>query len=156
MIHRPSVSGQVRSLEGYKKLPRNGWSVKASVNDSNVSRLLDGDPKTRWESGPQNPGDVLEIDTKKPRSIRCVSLTFGPSCLDFPRGYKMESSLDGKQWTEVAREEPAVVPILAFVRPNETALNIFLPAPPARFIRITGLGKESVYNWSIHELDIYE
>jgi len=156
MIHRPSVSGQVRSLEGYKKLPRSGWSVKASVNDSNVSRLLDGDPKTRWESGPQNPGDVLEIDTKKPRTIRCVSLTFGPSCLDFPRGYKMEISLDGKQWTEVAREEPTVVPILAFVRPNETALNIFLPAPPARFIRITGLGKESVYNWSIHELDIYE
>jgi hypothetical protein len=156
MIHRPSVSGQVRSLEGYKKLPRIGWSVKASVNDSYAPRLLDGDPKTRWESGPQNPGDVLEVDMKKPQTIRCVSLTFGPSCLDFPRGYKMEISLDGKQWTEVAREDPTVVPILAFAKPNETALNIFLPAQPARHIRITDLGKESVYYWSIHELDIYE
>lgn len=156
IIRRPTVSGEIRSLEGYKKLPRTGWAFKASVNDDATRFLVDGDPKTRWESGPQNPGVFLEIDLKQPQTIRCLSLRFGPSCLDFPRGYKAEISMDGQKWTEVAREERTVVPILAFAKPPETALDIFFPAQTARYVRITNFGRDPVYYWSVHELNIYE
>ena len=156
MIRRPSVSGSTRSLEGYKKLPRTEWAVKASAKDDLTRLLLDGDPKTRWECGPQNPGVSIEIDLNKPQTIRCLSLRFGPSCLDFPRGYKAEISLDGRVWIEVAREKPTVVPILAFAKPPDTALEIFFPARTARYIRITNIGQDPFYYWSIYELDIYE
>jgi len=156
MIRRPSVSGFARSLEGYRKLPRTGWAVKASAKDDLTRFLLDGDPKTRWECGPQNPGVSILIDLKKPQTVRCLSLRFGPSCLDFPRGYKTEISLDGQVWIEVAREEPTVVPILAFAKPPDSALHIFFSAQTARYIRITNIGRDPVYYWSIYELDIYE
>jgi hypothetical protein len=152
----PSPSGLIPSSEGLKRLPRSGWTARASANETDTPRLLDGDPKTRWDGGPQKPGDFLEIDTKTSLLVRRVSLTFGPSCLDFPRGYKVETSRDGKDWIEAAREERTVVPILAFAKPNTASLDITLAARPARYIRITILGSDPVYHWSIHELDLYE
>lgn len=156
LIPRPSRSGRVPSFEGFKKLPRSGWTVRASANETDTPRLLDGDSKTRWDGGPQKPGDFLEIDTKTSLFIRRMSLTFGPSCFDFPRGYRVETSLDGKEWVEAAREDQTVVPILAFAKPKAASIDVAFAARPARYIRITNLGSEPIYHWSIHELDLYE
>jgi len=156
MIRRPSRTGEVRSLAGYVKLDRAGWTVKTTINEAYTGNMLDGDPKTRWESGPQVPDVYLEIDLKKPQAIRCVSLRFGPSSLDFPRAYKLELSPDGQDWSEVAREAQTVVPILGFVKPTETSLDITFPVRTARYVRITNFGRDPVYYWSVHELEIYQ
>jgi len=153
---RRSDTGEIKSLAGYTKLSRTGWIVTATVNNADTRYLFDGDPKTRWESGPQVPDVFIDIDLAKPQTFRCVSMRFGPSSLDFPRGYKVELSLDGQNWFEVAREFPTVVPILAFIKPPETSLDILFPGRTARFVRITNFGKDPIYYWSIHELNIYE
>jgi hypothetical protein len=145
-----------RSVSWLKELSQTGWTVHASVGDDRANFAIDGSPETRWDSGPQKTGDYFEIDMGKPAACSCVSLKFGPSGLDFPRGYLMEISLDGTQWTEVAREDTTILPIKSFAKPKDLTLDIFMPTQETRYIRITNLGQDVKFYWSIYELKIYE
>ena len=139
-----------------KKIPREGWTAHASVGDERAGLALDGSALTRWESGPQEPGQFFEIDLGRPMVCRRVSLAFGPSGLDFPRGYALEISADGFHWTEAARADPLVLPIRSFIKPRDLAVDIFLAGREARFIRVTNLGRDWKYYWSIYEADVYQ
>ena len=151
-----SQTGRDAPPVGLKKIPREGWTAHATVGDELARLALDGSVLTRWESGPQEPGQFFEIDLGRPRICRRVSLTFGPSGLDFPRGYAMEISADGFHWTEVARADPLIIPIRSFLKPKDLAVDIIMAAREARFIRITNLGKDWKYYWSIYEADVYQ
>jgi hypothetical protein len=141
---------------GLKKLDRTGWTVRASVSNDRAPLAIDGSLETRWDTGAQNPGDFFEIDLNNPSVCRCVSLKFGPSGLDFPRGYKMEISSDAKTWTEVARDEQTDLPILRYVKPRDLDLDIFMPPRETRYIRITNLGEDNKFYWSIYDIQIYQ
>jgi len=156
VLPKPPDPVQEPSLAVLKKIPRTGWTASASVGDDRAKLAIDGSRETRWDSGPQNPGDTFEIDLGKPTVSSCVSLIFGPSGLDFPRGYRLEVSSDKLHWTEAARAEQTIVPILRFAKPKELALNIFYPRRETRYIRVTNLGTDHKFYWSIYEAEIYE
>jgi len=156
MIPRPPRSRPRPGVEGLTRLPREGWKASASVGEDRAGAALDGDPRTRWDTGDaQREGNAFTLDLGRPTLFRCLSLRFGPSALDFPRGYAMEVSADGRSWTEVAREETLLLPILSFAAPKALAVDISIDPVTARFIRVTDLGQDRKFYWSVYEANLY-
>ena len=104
------------------------------------------------------PGAFFQIDLGKVERVARLRLLVGNSWNDFPRGYLIQSSEDGKTWS----------PLNTLISPvwlhwtGETLLKggadldfIFSPTP-MRFLKIVQTGKDDVFYWSIHELELYQ
>ena len=137
-----------------RAMDRRGFKATASVFADEAPLALDGDRTTRWHTGPQRPGDFFQLDLGGPRTIEGVSLGLGPYTADYPRGYRVETSLDGQRWCEIARREDAELPLRALLRPKEVGVEIGFPPARCRYLRITNLGRHRDLWWSIAEIDV--
>jgi len=132
-----------------------GASVRANVNGEKAPAAIDGALETRWESGPQEIGHVFEIDLGSTERIKGILMNLGSYGEDYPRGYSVEVSADGTAWQEVARNEHSRLPLTAYLKPRSLPFEIHFPEVEARRIRITNLGEDRVYSWSICELAVF-
>ncbi len=122
------------------------WKLNASHNAKSAQRAIDGDIKTRFDTAtPQVPGMWFEIELPEVTTIAGLRLNAGDSVNDYPRGYKVELSDDGKNWS----------PPVAQGKGRHPITDIFFPPGQGRFIRITQTGSVDGLFWSIHELAIY-
>lgn len=120
-----------------------GWKVIASSNDgkgADAARAIDGDASTFWHthpvSGELNPPQSFTVDTGKVRSAK--GFFYIPRQDGCPHGmtdrYRLEVSLDGKEWTKVAEGE------FGNLRANPQRQDITFAAPTQlRYFRFTGL-----------------
>jgi Ni,Fe-hydrogenase maturation factor len=135
--------------DGGSTTPPTGLRVSASHNnqqqgEENLLQAIDNNPYTRWSTRqPQQPGMWFQIDLGEVRTIRQVRLNNDPSPRDYPRGYAVKLSVDRQNWTTVA-ENPL----------NDQPLNVSFSPRQARYIHIDQTGQDSVFWWSIHEIDI--
>jgi len=137
-----------------QKLPKDKWLVKSNFNNDRAKYAIDGDISTRWDSGGhQRPGIYFESDLGQPYYIKGLSLKLGISEWDFPRGYRVEVSLDGIRWIQVAQEESTTSPVKSFLN-RDTASYITFSPVNARYIRITNTGETDFMYWSIHEIEV--
>ncbi len=124
---------------------------KFVVHEDAGRAAFDGNLATRWCTGRgQKEGDQFTLDLAATQTVSELILDSSPSVNDYPRGYLVEVSTDGATWREVAkagREE-------ADRAQQKAVLRIAFGATPARFIRITDLGSEDTWFWSIHELTV--
>lgn len=150
-------AGRIFLPESINLVPRSKWKATSSVNPELAAAAFDNDISTRWYTGIQTKGDFYEVDLGSQRHIRGIRLKMGKSPHDYPRGYLVEVSRDGVQWFEVAREEMTVLPITAFLKPNDIALDIhFSSEVESRYLRITNIGEDDEFVWSVYEIEIYE
>ncbi len=144
--------------KGYRKLPTAGWQVSSNYNRREAERAIDGKIKTRWTSGrPQVPGMFFRIDLGKSEKIARIRLRLGDSYRDFPRGAEIRFSLDGLRWGKAA---PLNIPIYwtgekLFKDDRSGETDLVFRETPARFVEILQTGQDSVYYWSIHELELF-
>ena len=131
-----------------------GVAVRTNVNEDRAAAAVDGSPETRWESGPQQKGHYFQVDLGSSQSLKGVSLSLGEYTEDSPRGCSVEASLDGVVWQEVAREENFRLPLTAFLRPRDLSVEITFPQTQARYLKITNLGEDPVFFWSICEFAV--
>jgi len=131
-----------------------GVAVRTNVNEDQASAAVDGSPETRWQSGPQQKGHCFRVDLGSSQSLKGVSLSLGEYATDSPRGYSVEASLNGVVWREVAREEDFRFPLTAFLRPRDLAVEITFPQTQARYLKITNLGEDPLFFWSICEFSV--
>lgn len=87
-------------------LPSQGRPVRiarlqASVNNDLVGLTLDDSLQTRWDTGPQQPDQWLELELEGLARPSAIVLALGQFRRDFPRFLVVESSLDGREWTAV-------------------------------------------------------
>ena len=122
------------------------WKATANYNPQIAQLAIDGDIKTRYDTGtPQIPGMWFQVQLPQEAAIAGLRLDAAGSNNDYPRGYKVELSDDGKTWTQ---------PVAG--RFGTRALtDIFFTPVTGRFIRITQTRSVDVNFWSIHELTIY-
>ena len=77
---------------------------------------------------------------------------------DFPRGLSIRYSTDGQVWTSL---DPIMSPVLlrwtgeTLLKGSQDMDLIFSPTP-MRYLQIINKGKDEVYYWSIHEVELYE
>jgi len=102
---------------------------------------------SRWTTGTsQAPGMWLQIELPEATDISGIVLDSGNSHNDYPRGYKVQLSLDGQDWGA----KPALE------GKGEVGMTEFMLAKPTKtkFIRITQTGEVKGLYWSVHELDV--
>jgi len=130
-------------------------SVHANENPDSARLVLDGDLRSRWESGPQKDTTRVEIDLGSVRQLRGIVLSLGPFADDFPRALAIDASEDGQTWTEVWRGTGGTLAFVgAFQAPRELPLTFEVAETRARFMRLRLLSNDPVYYWSIAELKV--
>jgi|GEM_PF-1634900 len=129
--------------------PTPTMSVSASHNNvntgtDNLSQAIDKNPATRWSTlTGQKPGMWFQIDLGALKTVSQLQLDNSASPNDYPRGYVVQVSADGKNWVVVASQ--AV---------NAQPLNVTFTPRQARYIRIEQTGTAAEWYWSIHEINV--
>lgn len=129
-----------------KPIDRKGWKATASPKNGDAKAALDGNIGSRWATGAsQKGGEWLVIDLGKPRAIQRALLDAGKSKNDYPRGYEVHVSQDGKKWGKA----------IAVGKGNGPKTDILLGAVRAQYIKFTQTGKVDGKFWSVHELTLF-
>jgi glucose/arabinose dehydrogenase/mono/diheme cytochrome c family protein len=124
---------------------RSAWKLTASHNAASLALAVDGKADTRYDTRtPQVPGMWVQIELPAETTLTGVRLDASGSNSDYPRGYTVELSGDGKTWAKP----------IATGEGNSALTEIKFPAAKTKFIRITQTGTVKGLFWSIHELDL--
>lgn len=125
---------------------RKDWKLTSSHNGKNLKHAIDGDLASRWDSGTsQTPGMWVQIELPAATDIAGLVLDTAKSRNDWPRGWKIEVSLNGTEWDKPVLEGKSETNVTEFLLPKPVK---------ASFIRITDTGEVKGLYWSIHELDV--
>ncbi|MBM4032548.1 MAG: hypothetical protein FJ291_12290 [Planctomycetes bacterium] len=119
--------------------------VTASVNADKAGNAIDGKPESRWDTGAAMAGgEWFMAELPVEQIVTKLTLDTRGSAGDYPRGYEVYLSRDGKAWgAPVAKGEG-----------NNPITDIPLKPGFGRFIKIVQTGKTSGLFWSIHELKL--
>ena len=130
-------------------------SLSSNVNGPLVGLMLDRDLGTRWTTGPQTKGMMLEIDLGSSRQLSAIELSLGSSYRDFPRGLRIEASDDRDAWSQVWQGTSAGHAVIgALVDPAKMPLVYDLASVNARYLRLALTGEDQTFYWSIAELKV--
>ena len=130
-------------------------SLSANVNGDTIGNTIDGDLRSRWETGPQQRGHELVIDLGTPQSIGAIRLALGPFVADSPRLLQVEISDDGVKWNQIWRGPTAARTVTAAISdPVGVKLDFPCDQCRGRFVRLRQLGRDPFYYWSIAELSV--
>ena len=127
---------------------RKKWKLTASNNGGETGRAVDGDTGSAWSTKTaQRKGMWFQIDLGSPQNVGGLVLDVANATGDFPRKYKVESSLDGKAWAGVAPEAAGRQPIteILFGSPVNT-----------RFLKVTLTADTEPNHWQIFELMVVQ
>ncbi|WP_367871319.1 discoidin domain-containing protein [Luteolibacter sp. Populi] len=123
----------------------NKLKVSASANGGEARRAIDGSSESRYSSNKfMEPGMwfQIELDTETP--VTGLVLDTSTSANDYPRGYEVAVSKDGREWSQP----------IAKGNDKKAITEILFNPTLAKFIRITQLGSAPGNFWSIHELQV--
>jgi hypothetical protein len=131
-------------------------SVSATCSPESARFALDDNSTTRWECGPQQPGQEMMVDLGAVTAVGQVVPALGTFVTDFPRQLLVETSLDGAGWAEAW--DGGVLPetFEAVLRnPMAARLVVSFRPRPARYVRLRLKSREEVTPWSVAELEIW-
>jgi len=77
--------------------------------------------------------------------VNRIQLDSQGSSRDYPRGYQVQSFVDGKKWSDS----------LAIGVGKHPVTDIIFPTTEAKYLKITQTSRVSGLYWSIHEMQIY-
>ena len=119
--------------------------VTASANSGEAGRAIDGSAESRYTTNKfMEPGMWFQIELDKETPITGLVLDTSTSANDYPRGYEVEVSKDGKEWSQPIAKGDG----------KNAITEISVNPTPAKFIKITQLGSAPGNFWSIHELRV--
>jgi mono/diheme cytochrome c family protein len=141
----PWTQSEIEKLYPPTLANQKNWKLTSSHGKDSLGGCLDHDPNSRFTtSAPQEPGMWVQIELPKVSEVSQIILDAGRSTGDYPRGYEVVSSLDGKTWSKP----------LAKGDGKNAVTKIKFPATKAKFFRITQTKKQTGLFWSIDELQL--
>ena len=125
---------------------RKKWKLSASHNTGKVSSAVDGNLGTRFDTATAMvPGMWFQIELPETTEISGLRLDSAGSVLDYPSGYEVAVSVDGKSWS----------PPLVKGKGTHPLTEIYFSGVKAKLIKIVQTGRRPGKYWSIHDLQIY-
>jgi hypothetical protein len=120
------------------------WKLTASNNAGELTQAFDGDSSSRYTTG-KSMANGMWVQIEFPAMTRVSSLILDTrgSSGDYPRGYKVQVSEDGKSWS---------APV-AKGKGRSALTEIKFKPVNTKFVRITQTGRNGLY-WSIHEMKV--
>ncbi|MEO1842678.1 MAG: discoidin domain-containing protein [Akkermansiaceae bacterium] len=141
----PWTLKELEALDPPVLVNRKAWKLTASTNAGECKSAIDGNRKSRWSTNtPQRAGQWFQIELPKRSTISEIQLDCSGSDNDYPRGYEVTVSLDGKKWSKALARGTGT---------NQLTI-IGLPLGEAKFLRITQTGSVNGLFWSIHDLQV--
>ena len=142
----PWTEAELEELEPPLLTNRKDWKFAASHNSGVAKNAVDGNSGSRFDTGaPQVPGMWFQVELPEVSTVNRILLDSAGSSRDYPRGYEVQASLDGKTWTK---------PISKGAGRNPVS-DIIFPTTQAKYLKITQTGSAPSLYWSIHEMQIY-
>ena len=142
----PWTEAELEELEPPLMADRKKWKLTASHGSEKLGGCVDGNGKSRYDTGTsQVPGMWVQVEFPSVSKVNRIQLDSKSSARDYPRGYQVESSVDGKKWSEP----------LAIGVGKHPMTDISFPATEAKFLKITQTGRVNGLYWSIHEMQIF-
>jgi beta-glucanase (GH16 family) len=121
-----------------------GKTATASTTEKaefDASKAVDGDPITRWSSGPADP-QWLQVDLGKSYPLTHATLTWEAACAT---AYELQTSTDGTAWTTVVSKTSSTSDI------QELSFTA-----TARYVRVLGSARAaSAFGYSLYDLAVY-
>jgi len=133
-------------LYGEPPLDRSGIAATASSTapGESTAGAIDADMNTRWSTGAaQANGQYIQLDFGKSQPFNRILVDAGTYTNDYMRGYRIEVSQDGANWTEVASGSN-----------SQPAFLATFPNQYARYVKIVQTGSSSSW-WSVADLRVY-
>lgn len=128
------------------EINRDAWSVSSNRNSGDASFAIDNDNGTRWTTEErQRDGQFFLVDFNESHTINRVVLNTSGSSNDYPRGYELQVSTNGLNFTTIAAGEPSPSGITTINFSDRTV----------GMVRIMQTGSDNRFWWSIHEIDIF-
>ena len=128
--------------------------ASSTLGEFAAGRAADEDPRTFWVAADKRAGQTLTMDLGAPATIRAVQVNFADyksgryaDAPDVYTEFELQSSLDGRTWTHLARTAP----------PRRDRPNAYfeLPAPVrARFVRYVH-GHVGAAHLAINDLRVF-
>ena len=126
-------------------LDRIGWVLSASVNPNALSKAIDGNITTSWNTfGLQAPGQWFQVDMGSPKAFTQIVMEQGASQNDYPRAYEVRVSNDGVSWSSPVFTGTGNIPVTMCSFPKQVA----------RYIRVTQTGSATNSYWSLFEFNV--
>jgi len=141
----------------YTEVPSPKWKIKASKNREHVSFLKDNKMETNWSTGRnKKTGDFLLVELRRVMKIAKVSFFLEANSHDYALNMKVETSLDGKDWKKIKYGYfPGEFTENLIYSPQQPVQNIYLNRKKIRFLKITQVGHDRTFFWSVAEMRIY-
>ena len=143
-IHELNVIGSVNSVDSTDFSDSDDWDLNASET-RDLRAAVDGNLGTRWSTiEDQLDGQFYEINFNSTKSFDRILLDTTGSNSDYPRGFEVQVSTDGNDYTTVASGTPS----------NSPQTLITFDQQSAQYLRIEQTGSHNRFWWSIHEMTI--
>ena len=131
-------------------------SLSASCFVEDLGNAQDGDSSTRWQCGPQRPTQQMTVDLGTVETVGTVVPALGEFTTDFPRRLVVETSTDETSW-HPAWDGGYLPQLIEAMLRDPLRNRVVLPFDPrpARYVRFRLADTDSVWYWSIAELEIW-
>ncbi|MFK7851125.1 MAG: discoidin domain-containing protein [Akkermansiaceae bacterium] len=140
----PWTIEELENLEPAVLQYQTSWKLSASDRPGDLKVAFDGDMDSRYSTGKgMTPGMWVQVELPQRARLSGLVLDASGSNRDYPRGYEISVSNDGKTWSKP----------LAKGKGSEALLEVRFPPVEAKFLRVTQTGKHRLY-WSIHEMKL--
>jgi glucosylceramidase len=145
-------AGSRRDVPRLRALDPQGWratAVPAGPADpccvaDVAANAVDDDASTRYSTGAaQAPGQYLQVDLGRPAPATRLVLDTGTGTGDFPRGYAVSVSRDGRHWTGAGTGAG-----------TGQLTTVVLSGAPVRFVRVTLTAAAGSW-WSVADVRAY-
>jgi hypothetical protein len=141
-----------------QEIPRSDWEVKASIRADLLPKLKDDRLDTAWTTARvKRTNDHLIVEFKQPRPLIKASLFLGQVPTDFAQDLKVETSSDGVSWQSAPRAySPGEFTLNLIHSPKDPVQHLSLKGKLLRYLKITQIGDDPEWSWSVAELKLYE
>jgi hypothetical protein len=129
-------------------------TASTTMGEFAADRVTDENPRTFWVAGANKPGETLTLDLGAAKTLRAVQVNFADyksgrfaDAPDIYTEFELQSSLDGKSWSPLARTEGP--------RRDRPNAYLELPAPvQARYVRYVH-GHVGAANLAISDIRVF-
>ncbi len=151
---------QGKTIQDYEAVSPRDWTLTVHPNPSAAGNLADRDAASGWTTnGPQEPGQWVTVDLGKRERLGRMDLGV-PLWQDIPQSFRLEGSLDGRNWLSLAEISDYIGPFFsagpqAYLKVRRGRVQVVFPPRDLRYLRFVQEGKTSVRSWSANEIFIY-
>ena len=121
-----------------------------------VHFVTDDNLHTTWLCGVHEPVQDVMVDLGGVTQVGAIVNALGSNGAFFPNQLRIETSEDGRSWSEAWTGSPAAAVLdSAIAAPREArAVVEFLPRP-ARYVRLSQLARTGTYTWAVADLEVW-